>query len=665
MAGIKQHACGVPLLSCFEAHDTGKTGTISHSDLLTVLKTVGSLSDSVAEAILLDFNCEKGTCIDYRKFVDWVLNFSQGADCRTLSLPAAVVAAGGIESWNIRCQAESKEYAELCELLDKLCTSTTVNEALAEVEKVVAMRNDLLVYAYMRRLHNRNANLFYGLLIANPALLLPFVYTPTVGEACQKFGTLPFYRRGCYLSINDRGHLKTVLENYAKSELVQSADGRYMCECIVFSDGGRILGLGDLGAWGMGIPIGKLDLYTVCAGVNPYLTIPVIIDAGISGPEGNTDNLPVRDHAFYTGLKQPRATHKSPEGTVVNSAYFGTDNLIAEFMDACEELFGPHCLLQFEDFNSNDALPLLAEYRDKHLTYNDDIQGTASVAVAGMLGAIKIRDPSATDLLSRLSTERFLFHGSGSANIGIMKLLRDEAKVPASSIFATNSRGLLWVSEDSAQGNFRNAEQKAFAQVGEPSYDAKNLVTLVEQLKPTCVIGAVGVAPNCFTKPFIETLVRVNSVRPVIFALSNPKSKAEVTAEDAYSWSDGTVIYGSGTWFASVEVCGKVHAPAQVNNVYIFPGVSYGVVRCQAKTIPERLFMVAAEAVANSIDAEDREVDRCLPDRKRIRDVGLNVATAVVMEAQNLGLATRKLGDGVEDVKAALQKMMWIPTLPT
>mmetsp|Transcript_141497 Transcript_141497/g.439848 ORF Transcript_141497/g.439848 Transcript_141497/m.439848 type:complete len:338 (-) Transcript_141497:131-1144(-) len=337
--------------------------------------------------------------------------------------------------------------------------------------------------------------------------------------------------------------------------------------------------------------------------------------------------------------------------------------MIQEFMDAATDLFGRTCLLQFEDFNSNDAFPLLAEYRGKYLSYNDDIQGTASVAVAALLGAMRLQDSACTDLRQRLRGQRFLFHGAGSANIGVMMLLRDEAGVPASSIFVTNSRGLIWRSADGSTGSFRNEEQKAFAQVGEPAYDSKDLVTLIGQVKPSCIVGAVGVAPNCFTKAVVEAMVKLNSERPVIFALSNPKSKAEITAEDAYTWSGGRAIYGSGTWFPPVEVAGRVHCAGQVNNVFIFPGVSFGAVCCQASSIPEGFFMAAAEAVARSLDAEDLAADRVVPRRALLREVSLDVAAAVALAAQDAGLAGRRLGGTSAEVRAALAKMRWEPSL--
>ena len=397
---------------------------------------------------------------------------------------------------------------------------------------------------------------------------------------------------------------------------------------------------------------------TLCAGVNPYRTIPVIIDAGCHGPEGNTDKLEIREHPLYTGLREPRKTHKSSEGTLVNSEYYGEHSLIGEFMQAATELFGKTCLLQFEDFNSNDAFPLLAEYSEQYLSYNDDIQGTAAVTVAALLGALKLRDPSCIDLRSSLRKQNFLFHGAGSANIGVLKLLRDETGVPASSLHITNSSGRIWRSTDAKIENFRNDEQKAIVHVGKPWSKTTDLVTLVKEVKPSCVVGAVGVAPNCFTEPMIEELVNLNKVRPIIFALSNPKTQAEITAENVYVWSKGRVIYGSGTWFPPVEQDGNLHAPGQVNNVYIFPGVSFGAICCQASSVPERLFMAAAEAVANSLDDEDLKLDRVVPRRVRIQEVALNVATAVVLEAQAMGIAGRPLGKEWDEVQAALAKMM-------
>jgi len=319
----------------------------------------------------------------------------QGSTSGSLSLPEQVAAAGGIQAWN----SKNSDLRILLAMLDGMCNATTVEEALEEVAAVMSLGHNLWAYAYMRMLYSKAPDIFYAALLQKPSELLPVVYTPTVGEACQKFGKMPMYGRGCYVSIKHKGNVKKVLEEYAAAHLSKGTFGKYLCDCIVFSDGGRILGLGDLGTWGMGIPIGKLDLYTVCAGVNPRRTIPVMIDAGCLNSDGNTDKLVIRDHELYTGGKQSRKKHQSDVATEVNSAYYGPGNLIEEFMQAAVDTFGKHCLLQFEDFNSNDAFPLLAEYRNKFVTYNDDIQGTASVAVAALMGAIKLRKPDCSDLL--------------------------------------------------------------------------------------------------------------------------------------------------------------------------------------------------------------------------------------------------------------------------
>ncbi|CAK9080332.1 NADP-dependent malic enzyme (NADP-ME) [Durusdinium trenchii] len=630
--------------------------SIRCQELETVLQRCGVDEASAAYLLRQAHGVAAGEVLTLNQFLASIF---PAAPPRSLSYAHGVAEAGSIDAWN----EKHSDVKQLALMLKGMCKATSVEEALAEVSALMSLEHNLWTYAYMRKLYDRSPNLYYATISSKPSMLLPAVYTPTVGEACQKFGKMPLYSRGCYLRISERGRFKEVLREYAEAELEKDPAGEasFLCDCIVFSDGGRILGLGDLGAWGMGIPIGKLDLYTVCAGFNPKRTIPLIIDAGCSGAEGKTDKLTVRDSELYTGMKVERQTRKSAAGTVVNSAYYGEGNVIREFMQAATELFGRHCLLQFEDFNSNDAFPLLAQYRDQFLCYNDDIQGTAAVALAALLGAMKLRNPY-SDPKETLLKEKFLFHGAGSANIGLMRLLHYEAGVPLSSIFVTNSRGLIWRSSDGCVGSFRNAEQKEFAQVGEPTFNSKDLVTLVEQVQPTCVVGAVGVAPNCFTKPMIQALTKVTA-RPVVFALSNPKSQAEITAENCYQWSEGKAIFGSGTWFAPVECNGKRFAPGQVNNVYIFPGMSFGAVCCQAKSIPERLFLVAAEAVALSLGEEEHGLDMVVPKRDRIQEVSLNVATAVAMEAQKLGLAGRHLGEGWDGVRAALEKKRWLPQL--
>ena len=575
---------------------------------------------------------------------------------RVLSLPKSVAAFGGLDAWNQQ-DALALAHAEIA----AVCNATTVGAAVAEVSELIDAGDDLKAYRYLRQLLGKDQKLGYATILAEPAKLLPIAYTPTVGEACQKYGTLPLQRRGLYLSIEDKGNFAAVLAEYAASEMPTDESGKPVCDCMVFSDGNRILGLGDLGAWGMGIPMGKLDLYTVCGGFDPTRTIPVIIDAGNGDPDRNTAGLTIRDHELYTGAKADRKRQQSEAGTEINSAYYGAGSVIDEFMSAATDLFGRGCLLQFEDFNSNDAFPLLAEYREKYLCYNDDIQGTAAVSLAGILGGLKLRYPDCKDLLGKLQDETFLFHGAGTANLGAADLLVKEGGVSKEKLFVTNSRGLIWADGD--EGSFRNDEQKEYGCKGKPSFPCgrDDLASMIAEIKPSCLVGAVGVAPGCFDEEVIQTMVDANEGRPVIFALSNPKTQAEVTAEDCYKWSKGKAIYGSGTQFDSVEIEGTEHAPGQVNNVYIFPGMSFGAFQCAASTIPDRLFLVAAEAVANSLSAEDVALNRVIPHRDRLREVNLNVAAAVVMEAQRLKLAGKTLGQTEEQVKAVLSDAMWTP----
>lgn len=580
---------------------------------------------------------------------------------RHLSLPKSVVKRG-VETWNSQAAVRG-----ILQILDSACQATTVSEALDEVRGFTSLGHMIWAYAYLRMLYHKDSRLFYRTVLAEPSFLMPIVYTPTVGEACQKFGQLPLLPRGCYVSLADRGNLKAVLKEYADAMLPKDQHGQPQCQCIVFSDGGRILGLGDLGVWGMGIPIGKLDLYTVCAGFDPAKTIPVMIDVGCSDASGNAAKLTIRDHILYHGLKDNRQKHTSKAGTEVNSVYYGPDSFIGEFMSAARELFGRNCLLQFEDFNSNDAFPLLEEYRNKFLTYNDDIQGTASIIVAAVLGGIKLQKPECTTLLKELQGMKVLFHGAGSANLGGAQLLSAEVHMPPGAVVVTNSRGVIWKSDDGSKGTFRNDEQKAVALTGEPKgYDNTDLVSIIKHHKPDVLIGAVGKAPGCFTEEVVKAMLGVQAAkatpgRPIIFALSNPMSQAEITAEDCYKFSQGKAIFGSGTRFPPVEVQGMTRVPGQVNNFFIFPGMSFGAVCCEATTITDHLFMEAAEAVANSLDKVDIEADSVLPNTARIREVGENVAATVVLACQKAGLAQKVLGSSYAEVSEQLATIRWDP----
>eukprot|EP00435_Cladocopium_sp_Y103_P040031 s2282_g10.t2 len=366
-----------------------------------------------------------------------VLNFPSAAMAPTtisapgrfLSLPKSV-ASVGVDAWNKQAQ-----LAQMLKTLDGSCKARTVSEVMQEVRGFFTLGHLLYAYAYLRMLHYKDPNLYYAALWTDPAFLLPIVYTPTVGEACQKFGMLPFFPRGCYVSISDCGKIKQVLAEYAECMLPKDASGNYECQCIVFSDAGRIL-----------------------------------------------------------GLKQDRMTHERDSGALVNTAYYGACSLIEEFMTAATELFSEKCLLQFEDFNTNDAFPLLEAYRNKFLSYNDDIQGTAAVVVAAILGGIRLQKPGNKELIrdrpGELRKRKVLFHGAGSANLGSANLLRNEAGVPAESIIVTNSKGVIWKSESGNEGNFKNFEQKDVASIGQPSgYDHTSLLGILKHHKPDILIG--------------------------------------------------------------------------------------------------------------------------------------------------------------------------------
>eukprot|EP00944_MAST-04C_sp_MAST-4C-sp1_P010063 g10063.t1 len=587
---------------------------------------------------------------------------------RSLSLPKQVEKAGGIAAWNDRTPETAAQW-RLCE---RMCTASTVEEAIVELDGILALGHKIWAYVYFRVLHNRNPDLLYALILTDPKKYMPVAYTPTVGEACQKFGLLPQFARGCYVSIEDRGNIVAVLKDYAAAHLELGDDGKYKCDCIVFSDGGRILGLGDLGAWGMGIPIGKLDLYTAVGGVHPARTMPVIIDAGNMDPQGNSAHLTIREHESYTGTRCDRARVRNDAGALVNAAYYGEDNMINEFMNAAVEVFGDKVLLQFEDFNSNDAFPLLERTRHTFLTYNDDIQGTAAVTVAGILGALKLKYPKETDLLKKVRNETIVFFGSGSANLGAASLLNSqEGGMPLKNIFMTGSRGLIWKDEDGTHGTFRNNEQKAFAVCPEPKWNHKELIDIVSNVKPTVLVGAAGHAPGAFTKEVVEKMVEVNSEggddedpshRPVIFALSNPTSQAEATSNEVYTYSKGHAIYGSGTGMPAVTVAGHTYHPGQVNNVYIFPAMSFAAIHCHAKEITDGLFLVAAQAVANSLNEDDLAKDRVIPHIDRIRDVARNVATSVILACQENGLAQKHIGKDWKEVYSSVSEAMYSPT---
>jgi malate dehydrogenase (oxaloacetate-decarboxylating)(NADP+) len=465
--------------------------------------------------------------------------------------------------------------------------------------EIAALENDLQKYLVLSDLQVRNETLYYAILMSDPATYMPIVYTPTVGEACQKFGHIFRAPRGIYLPISARGRLKELLSNWPEKDV----------RFIVVTDGERILGLGDLGAGGAGIPIGKLSLYTACAGVPPPCCLPIVLDVG-------TNNQVLLDDPLYLGLRQQRVR--------------GADYLafVDEFVAAVQQLY-PRCCIQWEDFANFNAVPILARYRDKICTFNDDIQGTAGVALAGIYGALRLTG-------GKLSEQRFLFLGAGSAATGIAELIslamEQEGMDPAAArrrnaLF--DIKGLL-VTSRTDLADF----QKPFAQEHSP---VSTFVEAVEALRPTGIIG-VSTVPKLFNREVIEAMARINE-RPIIFPYSNPTSRSECTAEEAYRWSDCRAVFASGSPFPPVEINGRRFVPGQGNNVYIFPAMGMAVFATEATRVTEEMFIVAAQAVAEQVTEEDLSMGLIYPPQSRILEASLHVAERIAAYIFDQGLA--------------------------
>jgi malate dehydrogenase (oxaloacetate-decarboxylating)(NADP+) len=448
---------------------------------------------------------------------------------------------------------------------------------------------DLDKYVYLSTLQTRNEILFYRVVLDHLEEIMPIIYTPTVGQACLEYGTILGAPRGLFLSIKDKGKIESVLRHWPHRD----------ARLIVVTDGERILGLGDLGAMGMGISVGKLALYTACAGLHPYYTLPITLDVGTNNPQ-------MSDDPFYIGLRQKR---------VRGAAY---DEFIDEFMSAVKVVF-PRALIQFEDFGNSTAFGILEKYRNQVLCFNDDIQGTASVALAGILGSLRLSG-------KKLTEQKLLFFGAGEAGTGIGELFvaaaREEGMSEADArarCWFVDSKGLIVKSRLDLQ-----AHKKPFAHEHAPLRD---LAAAVEAVRPTALIGVAGAGP-AFTRPIIESMAKINE-RPIVFALSNPTSKAECTAEDAYAWTGGRVVFASGSPFAPVTLDGKTYVPGQGNNVYIFPGIGLGALVFGARRITDSMFLAAARIVASLVAEADLAQGRVYPSLTRIREVSTKIAVAV------------------------------------
>jgi malate dehydrogenase (oxaloacetate-decarboxylating)(NADP+) len=481
-----------------------------------------------------------------------------------------------------------------------------VERALKQFQK---KESDLERYVFLTALQQRNETLFFRLLLTHLEEMMPIIYTPTVGQACLEYGGIFRSPRGLWISIEDRGHVEDVMRHWPNQGV----------KLIVVTDGERILGLGDLGALGMGIPIGKLALYTACAGLHPYYCLPITLDVG-------TNNETLLEDPFYIGLPRRR----------VRGADY--DGFLDEFIAASQKVF-PGALIQFEDFGNHNAFALLRKWRERICCFNDDIQGTAAVALAGLLAATRETGLALRD-------QKLLFLGAGEAGTGIGELvvsaMRKEGLSEAEArlrCWFVDSKGLLV----RGRGDQLPAHKVPFA------HDAAHVATLaeaVESVRPSALIGVSG-AGKSFSPNVLQAMAALNA-RPVIFALSNPTSKAECTAEEAYQHTDGRAIFASGSPSKAVEHQGKVSQPGQGNNVYIFPGVGLGALSCAATRVDGSMFLAAAESLASEVTPEDLARGSVYPSLGRIRAVSLKIAVAVAERAYELGYATKPRPDNLE-----------------
>lgn len=483
--------------------------------------------------------------------------------------------------------AERETYG-LTGLLPERVDSLSIQIARVH-QQLSILEDDMQKYLFLADLQSRNTTLYYAVLMSNPAVFMPIVYTPTVGEACQKYNHFFRASKGLYLPITAKGKLRERMKNWP------ATDVRF----IVVTDGERILGLGDLGVGGMGIPVGKLALYTACAGVSPELTLPVVLDVG-------TNNQALLEDPLYLGLPQNRV--RGPE----------YDAFIDEFVQAVQELY-PACCIQWEDFANFHAYPILERYKDKICTYNDDIQGTAGIALAGIYGALRISG-------EKLSDQCFLFLGGGAAATGIAELI--SAAMVLEGLTLEEARKRNWLFDINGLITTSRADLADFQKPFAHEHAAINqFVEAIQALKPTGIIG-VSTVPKLFNQGVIEAMSTINE-RPIIFPYSNPTSRSECTAEEAYKWSNGKAIFASGSPFDPVQFGGQTFVPGQGNNVYIFPAMGLAVLATSAKRVTQEMFICAAQAVAEQVPQQLLDTGLIYPPQSQIFNASLHVAIRV------------------------------------
>jgi malate dehydrogenase (oxaloacetate-decarboxylating)(NADP+) len=496
----------------------------------------------------------------------------------------------------------------------------TQDEQVARVlENFRRLQTPLSKYIMLSSLLDRNEALFYRVVMDHPDEMMPIIYTPTVGLACQQFGHIYRRPRGLFVCATDRGRIAQVMRNWPHREAAM----------IVVTDGERILGLGDLGASGMGIPIGKLALYSACAGLHPWKCLPVVLDVG-------TNNNALLHDPLYLGLRQKRLT---------GAAY---DDLVEEFVVASQEVF-PGVVVQFEDFANHNAFRLLRRYRDRVCCFNDDIQGTASVTVAGVLSSLRVTG-------QRMRDQTFLCLGAGEAATGISDLL--VAAMTDDGLEPDQARERCWMVDSKGlvvAGRGDLAEhKKPYAHARAPVPD---FLGAVRALRPTAIIG-VGAVPGAFTEAVVREMARINE-RPIVFALSNPTSKAECSALQAYEWSEGRALFASGSPFDPVTLPdGRRFVPRQGNNSYIFPGLGLALVIVGATRVTDAMFLTAARTLADCTTDADLAQGSLYPPLAGVRAVSARIAVAVAAIAFRDGLAQ---GERPDDLVELVHREMYDP----
>jgi malate dehydrogenase (oxaloacetate-decarboxylating)(NADP+) len=493
-----------------------------------------------------------------------------------------------------------------------------MEEQLERVQRNVRLKaSDLERYIFLVGLQDRNETLFYRLIIDNIVEMMPLIYTPTVGEACRRFGHIFRRPRGLYVSAHDRGHIADLLRNWPDPKV----------KVIVATDGERILGLGDLGAYGMGIPIGKLALYTACAGIHPAQCLPVMLDVG-------TNNELLLQDPLYTGIVQRRL--RGAEYTA----------LIEEFVCAVQNAF-PEALLQWEDFATDNAMEVLARYKDRICTFNDDIQGTAAVTLAALTSATRITGIS-------LREQTVLFYGAGASATGVADLI--VAAMRRHGLDDAEARRHCWLFD--RKGLVTRTREDLAGHKRPYAHDHETiteLVSTIHSIRPTALIG-LSTHAEAFSEIVIRSLAAVQA-RPIIFALSNPTTNAECTADQAYRWSDGRAVFASGSPSSEICVNGRLHVPSQANNSYVFPGVGLGVVVSGARRVTDAMFLAAADALADNVSDEDLARGSVLPPLGQIREACVRVAADVARMATTEGLAEwPAAADPTATVRAAMYR---------